>query len=429
MNLPSFVRRLLPGTGSTTGEVSLTFATNVILAGLSLISGPLLARWLLTEGRGQLGAIQALPMIVGSMGMLGLQDSIIYFGSRDRAQVGRYALSATALLLLLGLPIVAVSAWLMPWYLSGYPAEIVFASRIYLGLFFVNALMGISIFTTRAAHDIALWNKLRILPSALWVVVILVMIVVDGMRPTTLAYVYLGTLFLLAAAAVIPVRHYLRGHWVVRPALWPGLLRYGLPLAAGSSPQILNERIDQLIVIGALSETDAGLYIVATTWSMLMRLPGEALASVGFSKIAGLPSAEAQRRFIVKACWAMMGLSLIFGAALALAAPIGIPWVFGADFAAAGAVAVILVLSTSIRNVARMLQISMQSVGKPSAVLVSEWIGLALLGAGLVFLLPRLGLAGAAWASTLSSAGCALAALIAVRGFLSRDGSRIRPGG
>ena len=95
--------------------------------------------------------------------------------------------------------------------------------------------------------------------------------------------------------------------WRLVPSLWPKMLRYSIPAAAGSTPMILGERVDQLVIAGFLPAEELGLYAVAVSWSLLMQLPGAALFGVAFSKIAGMQRAQDQWSFIKKACWATIG--------------------------------------------------------------------------------------------------------------------------
>ena len=110
------IRGLLPR-GGYKREVAESFVTNLAVTGLQVITGVLLARMLGPKWRGELLAIQALPLIVGTFGMLGLQEALIYFGARAPKRICNYAVSATALISLLGVPIVGASILLTPWFL------------------------------------------------------------------------------------------------------------------------------------------------------------------------------------------------------------------------------------------------------------------------------------------------------------------------
>lgn len=398
MNGVDLLRKLWPQQGSYKREVAESFATNVIIAGLQVITGVLLARLLGPQGRGELLAIQALPLIVGTFGMLGLQDALIYFGARSPQRIGEYAVSSTVLIILLGVPIVAVGALLMPRYLDAQTDAVIHASQLYLGLLFVHALTSLSTTAVRAAHDISLWNRLRVVPTLLWLVVILGLIGLDRVDPIRIALGYLLLLFIWCFIAIVPARRYYRESRALRPALWPEMLRYGLPVAVGGTPRILNHRVDQLIIAGLFAAEDLGYYGAAVSWAALADLPGTAMISVAFSKIARMDAPAGRRAFARKALWSLAGLSLLIVIALVAAAPLAIRVIFGEEFAAAVLPAMILTVAAALRSLVQMTQNLMMGVGKPAVVMYSEWGGFAVLAALVLALAPRLGLAGVAWA-------------------------------
>ncbi len=392
------LRKLWPGRGSYKGEVAESFVTNVILAGLQLLTGILLARLLGPQGRGELLAIQALPLIIGTFGMLGLQDALIYFGARSPQRIGEYAVSSTVLIILLGIPIVAVSAWWIPSYLHAQSDAVIHASQLYLGLLFVHALTSLSTTALRAAHDISLWNRLRIVPTLLWLVVILGLAALERVDPVRVALGYLLLLFVWCFIAIVPARRYYRESRALRPALWPALLRYGLPVAVGGTPRILNHRVDQLIIAGLFAAEELGYYGAAASWAALAEMPGTAMISVAFSKIARMDAPAARRVFAHKALWSLAGISLVVVLFLATAAPLGIRAIFGEEFSRAALPAMILTVGAALRSLVQMTQNLLMGVGKPAVVMYSEWGGFAVLAALVLALAPRFGLAGVAWA-------------------------------
>ncbi len=426
MTLRELLERAWPRKQSYSLDVIFTFAANIVTAALGLGSGVLLARVLGPEGRGEIAAIQALPLIVGSVGMLGLQDSIVYFGARRREKVGEYAVSATLLICLIGVPIVFAAYWLVPTYLQQHTAEIVWASRIYLSILFLHALMGFSVFTVRAVHDMRLWNVLRVLPQTTWLLVIVALVVLGRATPLSVPLTYLAAFLVLSLVSLLAVRGPLRQGWGVRTSLWPKMLRYALPLAAGSTPQIVGERADQLIVAALLPAEELGYYVMGVAWSVMILLPGAALFSSAFSKIAGMTQATEQWRFIKKVSLAVIAVSIPAGVVLIAAAPYMIPLLFGEDFAPAVPCAMILVVAAGIRNVARVLQVSLMGTGQPKGIMFSEVGGLITLLIAIFLLVPSFGLLGAAYSVVLSSVAASGIAFVRLRAWaagIGRDGA------
>ena len=203
-------------------------------------------------------------------------------------------------------------------------------------------------------------------------------------------------------------------------SLWPPMLRYGLTVAVGATPQILNQRIDQTIIAGLFAAEELGLYGVAVSWSMLMALPGSAMASVAFSKIAGMDYVDARRRLARKSLLTLAAISLLGGAVLALAAPVAIPLIFTAEFRGAVAPAIALTVAMGLRNLVLLAENLMMGVGRPGVVMYAEWAGFAALFGLILGLAPRFGLVGAAW----SVVGGTAVALVVALTLLSRWSSR-----
>ena len=334
-----------------------TFLTNLVATGFTVLSGVMLARLLGPTGRGELAAIQALPMIVAGLGQLGMVEAVIYFGGRDRERVGRYAISAAALVFVTGVPIVALSAMLATRVLADHTPQVVLASQILMLLLFVSAVDGVAISSTRALHRISVWNALRVSPRALWMLMVAGFFAAGIAEPTRIALTYLVLYFLLALGLIFVVRRNLRGQWRPVVALWPQLLRYGLPVAAGVAPRLLNERIDQLVVAAMLPSRELGLYAVAVAWTGLAQLPARTITAVALSKITGMSDLETQLRFIRKTLWTVGLSATATVAVLAVATPWVIRWVFGEEFAEATPLAWIMLLAVVFRSVAWMVQI------------------------------------------------------------------------
>jgi O-antigen/teichoic acid export membrane protein len=384
-----------------------SFLTNIGLTGLNVISGVLLARMLGPVGRGELAAIQALPLIVTALGQLGLNEAVIYFGGRDRERVGRYSISACLLTFITGVPIVLGCALLTPRVLSEHSPEVILASQLFLGMLFLNALDGVAIASARALHRIALWNVLRTLPRVMWVVMVVAYFVVGNAAPGRIALTYLVLHALLIPFLIWAVRDLIRPHWKPVPALWPQMLKYGLPVAAGVAPRMLNERLDQLVVAAMLPPAELGLYAVAVAWTGLAQLPAMTITAVALSKITGMRELDAQLSFIRKAVLAVAVTATLASLALALATPWVIPFVFGEEFVGATSLAYILLVAVVVRGIAWMIQVGAQGIGKPMVGMISQWVGLGMLVPMAAVLIPQFGASGAAW-SLVAASGATL---------------------
>ncbi len=393
---------LAPKPGSYSREVAGSLATDVAIVVLTTISTILLANLLGPTGRGELASARVYPLIVGLFGTLGLFEAVIYFGGREPDRVGRYATSAAAGIVLAGVPIVLVAALAMPWLLHAQSPEVVRSAQLYLGLLFVHAVHGVPVHVARALHRIDLWNRLRLAAPLLWLGIAVGSSLTGADDPHAILRLHLASLAVLSLLLWLAVRPQLRGAWRPEPRRWRPMLRYGVPVALGTGPHFLGERLDQLFLAGLLPARELGIYTVAVAWSALALLPAVAMRSVAFSRIVRIQEREDKLAFIRRGTLAAAGVGAATTLVLAAAAEVVIPLVFDARFAPAIALSRVLLLGALVRGVADLLQVGLQAMGRPTAVMGSEWLGLAALALGAFALVPLHGATGAAAAVVLA---------------------------
>src|SRR5262245_4590409 len=229
-------------------RILLTAGTNGLSAVLGLMTGILAARLLGPQGRGELAAIQTWPSFIATLAMLGLPDALVYYSAREPRGAGSYLSTAIALALLAALPFMATGYLLMPILLSAQRHEMVTAAQWYLLLIPIFALVGMPYHPLRGLNDFALWNTLRLLPSLMWLVILTWASLFAHAVPQTLAASYLWALALLFVPVVYLVSRRIPGPFWPKLFLCRKLLHYGLPSMVSSVPQMLNLRLDQMLM-------------------------------------------------------------------------------------------------------------------------------------------------------------------------------------
>jgi O-antigen/teichoic acid export membrane protein len=295
----------------------------------------------------------------------------------------------------------AASYLVMPLFLSAQSIEVVTAARWYLLVVPISALVGMPIHPLRGRNDFAVWNGLRITPNIVWLIVLLMAWRLERVEPQFIAAGYLMTL----AALVFPIM-YVVG-WRVPGPFWPEspqwkpMLHYGLPSMISSVPQMLNLRLDQMLMASLLPAESLGLYVVAVAWSNATHPLLSALGAVVFPHVASQDNHE--RRAKALAQYTRLGGLVSLGIAMVLA--ITTPWVvsllFGEKFAEAVPAALVLVVAGAIAGLNTVIEDGLRGMGYPSSVMRAEFGGLAVTALSLVILLRPLGIMGAALASLL----------------------------
>ncbi|RLB06117.1 MAG: hypothetical protein DRG83_01080 [Deltaproteobacteria bacterium] len=380
-------------------HVGITMGTNIALMLLGLATGALAARLLGPTGRGELAAIKVWPTAIATIAMLGMPEALVYFSGRFPNQAGRYLSSSIALILVTCPLFIAAGYWAMPILLSAQPDWVVYAARWYLLIIPINAFVGMASHPLRGRSDFAVWNALRLGPPIGWLTLLVVAMILKLSSPILLAAGYLAILFFYAFAKFYVVTRRIPGPFRPDPSKWGGLLRYGLPCMFTTMPQLLNLRLDQMLMATLLPPRNLGLYVVAVAWSNGLRPLLSALGTVLFPKVASISEESARKETLAQGSRLGVVAAGTVAVPMMVVTPIFIPLLFGRDFTAAVPAALVLVAASAVLSFNIILEEGLRGLGYPKAVMWAEILGFIVTGALLALLLRPLGIMGAAIAS------------------------------
>jgi O-antigen/teichoic acid export membrane protein len=196
------------------------------------------------------------------------------------------------------------------------------------------------------------------------------------------------------------LRFHLRAQLILRPALWGASIRFGSKLHVGTIAQWLNYSLDRFLINVFLGPGAVGVYAVAATLGeRLWMLPGAVGASLLCRTGGNLTNdADVTAHACRNTFWLMCGGC----AAVAALAPALIPVVFGHDFAAASWVLLLLLPGVLMLTLGKVIAPYVCNRGRPAAATYISVGALGLTVALNLLLIPLLGIAGAAVASSIS---------------------------
>lgn len=375
-----------------------TYATNVGVAALSLVS-VLITSWLLgARGRGDIAFWTTTAYLAGQVGALGIGPAASVLGGRHPEQTDRIASTAIVMSVMLG-TVAATGAALLVAVVSpeaagaiSLPIKVALASSIPLLIVHV-ALQQLA----QAQYRFAVTNSAWLLPPLVNVVVNLGLAAIDRLTVSAavLAWVIgqvLAGLLLLVTVA--------RDYGLGRPSrrLADELIRFGLQSHIARVLLIGNYRLDQWI-LGALAGSEAlGVYSVAVAWSEGLFFLPTALASVQRPDLVRL-SARRAGQLAASVFRAGVLLTIPLAVGLVLVAPLITGGLFGAEFAGAAWQTRVLVIGAF--GVAAMKLIGNALTAQRRPLLESAAAGLSFVTmvALDLLLVPRYGGDGAAVAS------------------------------
>jgi len=389
------------GARSLAANTAVTAATNISLAGLGVVSGVLAARLLGPHGRGQFAAIQTWPSFVATLAMLGMPEALVYFSARAPSEAGRYLGSAVVVGLVSSVPFVLVGYLLTPLMLHAQAPAIVRAGRWYLLLVLIFASAGLFPNPLRGRSDFASWNLMRMMPNTLLIVVLVVAWACSQAVPTFVAAGNLVALALLIFPFAAIVARRVPGPFTPDLNKLPSMIEYGLPCMLTGMPQMLNLRLDQMLMAALLSPRDLGLYVVAVAWSGAAAPLLSAVGAVMTPAVASATDAAHGARRLAAGARITTALAIVICLTLAAVTPIAIVLLFGERFRPSIPAALMLMPAAGVLGINLVLQEGLRGMGHPYAPLQAELAGLAVTAVALALMLRPMGIMGAAIASLL----------------------------
>jgi O-antigen/teichoic acid export membrane protein len=366
-----------------------------------MMSGILAARLLGPMGRGELAAIQTWPLATATFATLGMPEAIVYYSAREPDNAGRYLGSGIVIALAASGPFMLTGYLLMPFLLHAQTHTTVIAARWYLIIVAILASQGMLAHPVRGRGDFAAWNSMRVLPAAMTVAAMGLAWAIGRSVPTFVATELLVAQALLFFPFCVIVWHRVPGSFHPDRHKWPSMLGYGLPCMMTGMPQMLNLRLDQMLMAALLSPQDLGLYVVAVAWSAAANPLLDAVGVVMAPTVASATDATQGARRLAAGARITTTLAIIICLSLAAVTPVAIVLLFGERFTASIPAALVLMPAAGVLGLNLTLQEGLRGMGRPYAALRAELAGLAVTAIALIALLRPMGIMGAAIASLL----------------------------
>lgn len=374
---------------------SVAFAINVLL---NLATGITAARLLGPDGRGELAAIVLWPQLISAIGVALVTDAVIHASASKSVPYPRIFASAMACGLLLTVPLVIAGLTVESFVYGHYRPEVAVWGRIYLLFIPLTMLATFSAAVFQGNQNFVVWNALGVSVSLGYLSFILLFLAIDGASVGAFA-----AASLLANAATLALAIYLlakRGWAGLRPdpALMKKFLIYGTPIAVANLVLALGERLDQAVVSQLRGERELGLYVVALGTAGPILGLGGMLGALVLPKVASQASAEGRAVVLgryLRLSIAIAGLATIVLIAIA---PLLVRLLFGEAFLPAAALMQIVILAAIPYVARRLLGQAFKAHDRTRLVARIELAAVAVGAVCLFTLVPRLGVAGAAWA-------------------------------
>jgi O-antigen/teichoic acid export membrane protein len=375
-----------------------------LLAGVGLATGTLSARLLGPEGRGELAAIQTVPVLLAALALAGMPSALTFFTAKDTSQARRLLVASV----IIGFPVALLLAGAgyvaLPALLAQQRPAVIEAAQAYLLLVPIHLIVALSYGALLGVSSFGAWNLLRSLPPLAWLAVLLV-----GAAAGIRSAGQLSSMYLVAFALIVPFAGYLVMRFTPRSKMVPSadqaaaLVKFGLPGALATVPMLLNLRLDQVVMSAMIPATQLGLYAAAVSWSGALTPLISATSPIILPLMARAEMNHAQRIDTATRATRLSVLLATGGSGLVfILTPFAMRLLFGASFASAIPAALVLAVAAGFGGLNGLLGEVLKGLGAPRWPLVGEMVSLPMTLVLLLVLLPRLGLMGAAIASLVA---------------------------
>jgi antigen flippase len=381
--------------------IAQTAGFNVAGAAAAAVGGVILARAVGPVVRGEYAAVTAWFGVLQIVGEAGQSAAVCFFVARDPRRARDYVATSQAMMLATSSVAVLVGVLLAPVLARGYPGLATAYRLLFTGS--ILSFVGTSYLFSLQARDTRRWNLVLLSQPVL------------GLIGICLLW-RMHRLTLLAAVAVLLVTLAMQlgyaYYWCGQSGLTGGRLRmrlvrplagYGLSQFAAITPAVLNMYLDQLVLSQLVAPADLGRYAIAVSVTMVPVPVVCAIGNVVFPRLAAQRGAPAQSRRLQRT--AMASAALIATAAMLMLVVAGtwlIPLVFGPAYRGAVPLLWLLAPGGVFLCCGQVAGDLLRGLNRPKFVAAAQGTAAVFTVILLIALLPVLGVAAAAIATTVA---------------------------
>jgi O-antigen/teichoic acid export membrane protein len=201
--------------------------------------------------------------------------------------------------------------------------------------------------------------------------------------------------------ALIAVWHQLRPSWQPSWVEFKNSMHYALRDYPGGVADFTTLRLDQLVLAAMASNVAIGLYVVAVRLSEMTTLAADALADALMPEVAASKAKNKAELLWARSFRLAIYMHAVLLLPLWLGAPVILKLLFGERFVPATSAFRWLLLAAAVWSLGSIVISGLRGFGHPGLSTLARFSAAAVTSVGLVVLLPRMGITGAAIASLI----------------------------
>ncbi|MDJ0574096.1 MAG: oligosaccharide flippase family protein [Xenococcaceae cyanobacterium MO_234.B1] len=400
-NVGKKVNWLIQGKGSVAATAQ-TMITMVGILAINVLTGIITARTLGPEGRGEQAALILWPEFMANVITLGIPSALVYNLRRYPEERSNFFSAAVILCSILGIGSATVGILFLPQWLSQYPTETIRMAQLLMPIVPIFLLAQLFALALDASSQFAISNIGRYMMPLGTLLLLYGLVISHNITPYTaaLAYILPGIVVFLFRLAYL--RKVFKFQWSGLTKTYRRLMSYGVRSYGVELVKTLSGKLSQVVIVGLLSSSNLGIYVVALNLSRMMNVFQTSFVTVLFPTVAGRPRKEVVA-LTGRAVRVSLALSCLAGIIVSFLAPVLLNVLYGEKFLAAIAVFRILLVEIIISGTVWVFLQAFMAVGKPGFVTLLQGLGVAISIPLMFLLVPVYGLEGAGMALLCSS--------------------------
>jgi O-antigen/teichoic acid export membrane protein len=392
------------------GLIARTAFFNTAATAASALSGIVIARAVGPTVRGEYAAVIAWFGVLMIVGEVGQTAAVCFYVARDPSRARGYVATSRTMMLVTGVAAIAVGLIGAPALAHGNHElanayEIAFAGS-------VVAFTGVSYTFALQAQDTARWNLVRSSQSMIALAAVTTLRLLHLLTLETAVETVIASMAVQLGWAYYCCRQIGLAPGNARAELVRPLARYGLSQLAAITPAAVNSYLDQLVLSQLVPPAALGRYAIAVSVTLAPMPLVAAIGNVAFPRLAASRTVGGASRRLYLA--AVAASAAVAGAILLPTAAVAhwlIPAVFGAAYSGAVPLLWLLTPAGIFLACGQVVGDLLRGLDRPQLVAAAQGLAAVLTVSVLVTLLPTMGVAAAAIASTVSY-GAALALML-----------------
>jgi O-antigen/teichoic acid export membrane protein len=392
------------------------------LAGVSkpaaaLFAGPLLARVLGPEGRGELAGLTMPFLLFPVIFVFGLPQAAAYFAARRGVRTAGFVRATAPVLALLS---VACTGALVAFAYLVFGDAPHLRTPMVLAAFVTPPVLIIHI-ARGVAKGAALTTPLvaEEYSRSFGRLALLVLLALAGMLTVGSAFAVTVGSTLVAGALLWRFPRLIGRAEPAPPGLGREALRYGRSAWVAGVANHANARLDQVVMIPLAGAVQLGYYAAAVSLTQVVSIAVVALGNTLFPRASTRQDPQLVARVCRITLPAALGVAVVGGA---LAHPVTV-LLFGHEFAPAAAVLRVLLFAAVMAGLAFLWGSGLAALGMPRSQAIAQVAGLVVTVVGVGVVVPVYGAMGAAWVSLASHL---LAVVVSLRFFVRATSCTVR---